>query len=76
MEFKLFDQMTWSYTNPSFSLLMAPDGIVSSVVSVKGTDEDQELSLRPDRLPASRYIDVSPYAAAWQAGRSSPAGIP
>ena len=61
---KRFDKMTWSWTNPSLSILLSPGGKVSTLISIpsKYAAGWQPFDpANPDSLPKSDWFDTSNY---------------
>ena len=75
-----FDKMTWSWTNPTLSILLSPGGKVSTLISIpsKYAAGWQPFDpANPDSLPKSDWFDTSNYRRAlekWVNTTNAPPG--
>jgi len=61
---KALQRMSWPWTNPTLSLLLAPGGKVTTIIDVSEHRWEPFDPAKPDELPQSRLIDTAPYRAA------------
>jgi hypothetical protein len=60
-----FKNMSWSWTNPSLSILLSPQGRVTTVIANPdhGGAWEPFDPINPQSLPRSRFFDYGPYRA-------------
>jgi len=63
-ETKALWRMSWGWTNPTMSVLLAPGGKVATIIDVSEPTWEPFDPAKPDELPQSRLIDTAPYREA------------